>query len=107
MVIVPTCCVLFVLAATLYWTVPLPEPLLPEVIVMNDGSLLAAVHAHPLDAETLTLPGPPAASNTALVGLIEYRQLVLTGPSLTSSLNTVPQPTPLQFVLVPPAEVVP
>ena len=40
-------------------------------MVMNDVSLLMAVHAQPLDVVTLMVSEPPAASNAALVGLIE------------------------------------
>jgi len=48
----------------------LPLPLLPEVIVIHDGTLLT-VHAQPLGAVTFTEPLPPPAPNVALVGLIE------------------------------------
>ena len=59
-----------VLAATEYWTVPLPELLLPEVMVIQ-LELLEAVQPHPLDVETFTLPGPPVALNDWLDGEIE------------------------------------
>ena len=59
-----------VLAATVYWTVPFPDPLLPEVTVIQ-VMLLVAVQAHPEGAVTLTLPVPPEAAKGALVGLIE------------------------------------
>ena len=36
-------------------TVPLPLPLLPEVMVIQEA-LLTAVHAHPLEVVTLMLP---------------------------------------------------
>ena len=40
-------------------TEPLPFPLAPDVTVIQ-ASLLAAVHVHPLAAETLTVgPAPP------------------------------------------------
>ena len=48
------------LAATAKATVPLPLPLLPEVIC-TQPTLLTAVHAQPESAVTLTLPVPPAA----------------------------------------------
>ena len=38
-------------------TEPLPLPLAPDVIVSQE-LLLAAVHVHPLSAETLTVPAP-------------------------------------------------
>ena len=42
-------------------TEPLPLPLAPDVTVIQ-ASLLAAVHVHPLAAETLTVgPAPPPA----------------------------------------------
>ena len=53
---------------------PLPEPLAPDVIVMNE-LLLTAVQLHPVDVVTLTLPVPPAAAKLAVVGLIEKEQV--------------------------------
>jgi hypothetical protein len=44
-----------VLAATLYATVPLPVPLVPEVIVIQ-LALLAPVHVQPVPAVTVTEP---------------------------------------------------
>ena len=61
------------LAATEKFTTPLPEPLAPELIVIQE-SLLAAVHAHPVVVVTLTLPVPPGAAKLWLVGLIENEQ---------------------------------
>jgi hypothetical protein len=46
------------LAATENVTEPLPLPINPDVIVIQE-SLLAAVHAHPLAAETLTAGAAP------------------------------------------------
>ena len=47
------------LDATENATEPLPLPLAPDVIVIQE-SLLAAVHVHPFAAETLTVgPAPP------------------------------------------------
>ena len=45
------------LSATENSTEPLPLPLAPDVIVSQE-LLLAAVHVHPLSAETLTVPPP-------------------------------------------------
>ena len=42
-------------AATAYWTSPLPLPLLPDVTVSH-GALLDAVHAQPWLVVTVTLP---------------------------------------------------
>jgi hypothetical protein len=42
----------------------LPEPLAPEVTVMNDA-LLVAIHPQPASAVTFTLPVPPPAPNEA------------------------------------------
>ena len=52
---------------------PLPEPLAPDVIVMNE-LLLAAVQLQPAVVVTVTLADPPAAAKLALVGLIEKEQ---------------------------------
>ena len=49
---------------------PLPEPLAPDVIVMNE-LLLAAVQLQPAAVVTVTVADPPAAAKLALVGLIE------------------------------------
>jgi hypothetical protein len=54
--------------------VPLPEPLAPDVIVMNE-LLLAAVQLQPACVVTVTLCDPPAAAKLALVGLIEKEQV--------------------------------
>ena len=51
-------------------TVPLPLPLVDDVMEMNP-ELLAAVHAQPLPAETLTDALPPAAGALATGGVIE------------------------------------
>ena len=44
-----------VFAATEYATEPFPAPVAPDVIVSHDA-LLAAVHAHPVTADTETFP---------------------------------------------------
>jgi hypothetical protein len=51
-------------------TVPLPVPELPDVIVTHEA-LLAAVHAQPAPAVTVTLADPPDEENDWLVGDIE------------------------------------
>jgi hypothetical protein len=51
-----------VFAATLYPTVPLPEPVAPLVTVIH-AALLAAVHAQPVAAVTALLPVPAEAEN--------------------------------------------
>jgi hypothetical protein len=58
-----------VFAATLYATVPVPVPLVPDVSVIQEA-LLVAVQAHELEA--LTRPDPAAADDGAelLVGSI-------------------------------------
>ena len=56
-------------AAALYATDPLPEPLAPDVTVIQP-SLLLAVHAQPLPADTATVPVADPDMET-LVGLIE------------------------------------
>jgi hypothetical protein len=55
-----------VLAVALNVTVPLPVPLAPPVIVSH-VALLAAVHAQPVPAVTLTEPPPPVLAIDALV----------------------------------------
>ena len=53
---------------------PLPEPLAPDVMVMNE-LLLVAVQLQPALVVTATLADPPAAAKLALVGLIENEQV--------------------------------
>ncbi len=60
------------LADTRHATVPLPLPLVPDVIVIHDV-LVDAVHAQPAGAVTLTgEPGPASSSTVSLFGEIEY-----------------------------------
>jgi hypothetical protein len=61
-----------VLADTEYFTVPLPVPLLPEVIVIHDEPL--AVQVQPLWVVTATFPVPPAEAKDWLVGDMVYVQ---------------------------------
>ena len=59
-----------VLAATVKPTDPLPVPVAPDVIVIQDA-LLFAVHRHALVVVTATgVPVPPAAATFWLVGAI-------------------------------------
>jgi hypothetical protein len=59
------------LAATVKATLPLPDPLAPEVMVIQ-LSLLAAVQAQPVPAVTATaVPAPPLLPIDWLVGLID------------------------------------
>lgn len=60
-------------AATLNRTVPLPDPLAPDVIV-TQSTALEAFHPHPSPADTVTVPVPPPASTDWLSGEIEYVQ---------------------------------
>ncbi len=62
MVTVPASPLVLVLAAIDRPTVPLPEPLAPEVTVIQEA-LLDAVHEQPLFAVTATLVVPPVALN--------------------------------------------
>jgi hypothetical protein len=55
-------------AVALKFTVPLPLPEAPLVIVNQLVSLLAAVHAHPVGADTLVDPVPPPATTDRLTG---------------------------------------
>jgi hypothetical protein len=60
-----------VFAATVKLTDPGPVPLAPAVIVIHDGALLTAVHAHVPPAVTvIAVPAPPAAAIDSLVGAI-------------------------------------
>ncbi len=59
-----------VLAPTEKVTVPLPDPLAPEVIPIQ-LSLLLAVQAQPLPAVTAIFPFPPEASKFCEEGVIE------------------------------------
>jgi hypothetical protein len=68
-VIVPVREAVAVFAATVKTTVPFPEPLAPELIVIH-AAPLAAVHAHPVPAVTLRLLGPPAAAAASVVGVM-------------------------------------
>ena len=61
MVSVPVRLVVPVLAALLNVTVPDPEPDAPALTVIH-AALLTAVHAQPVPAVTMLLPGPPAAA---------------------------------------------
>src|SRR6188768_3489457 len=97
------------LAATLNCTVPLPEPLAPDVTVIHE-SLLAAVQPHPAGAVTPTaLPVAAPLPTDWFVGLIEDVQFpacvtvkvwpptvsvpVRAGPALAATLNpTLPPP---------------
>jgi len=56
-----------VFCAAEYVTVPLPV-MLPDDVMVIQPALLAAVHAHPVPAVTLTLPDPPEAGTDALTG---------------------------------------
>ena len=65
-----------VFAATVKLTDPGPVPLAPAVIVIHDGALLTAVHAHVPPAVTaIVVPAPPAAAIDSLVGAIVLVQL--------------------------------
>ena len=60
-----------VLAATVKLTDPVPVPLAPAVIVIHDGALLTAVHAHvPPVVTVIAVPAPPASTIDSLVGAI-------------------------------------
>jgi hypothetical protein len=68
-VIVPVREAVVVFAATVKPAVPFPEPLAPELIVIQLAPLVA-VQAHPVPAVTLRLPGPPAAAAASVVGVM-------------------------------------
>jgi hypothetical protein len=98
-------------------TVPLPDPLLPDVTVSH-GASLVAVQSQPFPAVTVTVPLPPPAGTFVLVGEIENEQALpwftvnvwsatviepeRAPPLVAAALNcTVPLPEPL-----PPAVIV-
>jgi hypothetical protein len=56
-------------------TLPVPDPLAPDVIVSH-ASLLVAVHAQPLPVVTSTLPVPPEEARLVLVADRENAQPV-------------------------------
>ena len=60
-------------AAALKFTVPLPEPLAPDVMV-SQLTPLVAVHAHPVPAVTFVLPVPPVAATLVDVDDSPYVQ---------------------------------
>jgi hypothetical protein len=65
-----------VFVATSNVTAPLPLPLPPDVIVMN-GALLVALHAHPGEVVTVTVTGPPPEMTAGDSGLTLYKQFVV------------------------------
>ena len=73
MVSVPVRLPVPVFAATEYSTVPLPLPLLPDVIVIQ-LALLAAVQVQPVPAVTATLPVAALAVKDRLAGAMVYEQ---------------------------------
>jgi hypothetical protein len=75
MVSVPVRELVLVFAATEKLTVPLPEPLLPEVMVIQ-LSLLVAVQAQLLGEVTFTLPLPPLLGKGWLVGEIASPEVI-------------------------------
>src|SRR5437868_3090893 len=64
-----------VFALTVNETVPLPLPLVAEVMMIQDGTFVTD-QLQPAAAVTLMLPVPPFAAKLWLVGLIETLQLV-------------------------------
>lgn len=69
-VIVPIRWVAEVFAATVYETVPAPDPVAPLAIEIHDA-LLAAVQLQPVGAVTLVVFDSPAAVAVRLVGVSE------------------------------------
>jgi len=62
-----------VLAAIVIATEPLPLPLAPDVMVIHEALLTAAVQLQPAVAVTATgLIGPPVGATSRLAGLISY-----------------------------------
>ena len=90
-VTVPVRGVAKVLAAADNATVPLPDPLLPEVIVSHEP-LLVAVHAHPDAAVTATDSAPPAAVCRLRHRRVLYEQVSPAWVTLMSRPATVSVP---------------
>jgi hypothetical protein len=63
-----------VFAVTEKLTVPLPVPLLPEVIVIQPSLLVAVQGQAPFGVVTLTLPVPAAAVRLCVSGATPYVQ---------------------------------
>ena len=99
-----------VVGATENWTVPVPLPEPPLVIVTHDAPLVAA-HPHPAPAVTATVPEPPVCSTerdsgsmltwqplpwvTVKICSPIRREPVRVGPSHAPTRNaTVPGPAP-------------
>ena len=99
-----------VVGATENWTLPIPFPELPLVIVIHDA-LLVAVHSQPAPVATATVPEPPVCSTERDSGsMVTWQPLpwmtvkicspirrepVLVGPSHAPTRNaTVPGPAP-------------
>ena len=61
------------MAATLKATLPLPMPDAPAVMIIHDTGL-AAVHAHPIGAETVTEPRNPPAPDRSMLAPRLYVQ---------------------------------
>jgi hypothetical protein len=57
-------------AAAVNATVPLPVPLVPELMVIHDAPVVA-LHEHPLGAVTLNVPVPPATGTVTPDALSE------------------------------------
>jgi hypothetical protein len=64
------------LAATVNVTAPLPAPLVPDVIEINE-SVVDAVHAHPVGCVTVKLLLPPPTGNAWIAGEIPTRHALV------------------------------
>jgi len=81
------------LAGMLRFTVPLPVPLPPLVMVIH-GALLVAVQAQPVPVVTLTLVRPPPEGALKLVGLIVYVHVPWLTLTSTPAMVAVPLRSP-------------
>jgi hypothetical protein len=86
-----------VLAATLYPTEPLPVPLVPLVIVIQDTGL-EAVHVHAAGSVTATVPCAPPEPTEALTGAIVAVQTTPACVTVNVSLPIVSVPVRLARV---------
>jgi hypothetical protein len=76
-------------AATLYVTVPLPVPAAPALIVIQE-TLLVAVHAQPVPAETAADPVKPVAATFDDAGETVGEQVTLNANVFERSLAALP-----------------
>ena len=91
------------LAATIRFTVPLPDPEAPDVTTIHETGLVA-VQLQPVPAVTATEADSPAATAFLLPGLIEYVQGGVVPPCVTVNVCPAMVMVPLRLVVAALAE---